>query len=425
MEKLHFMGVGGAGISAVAAFAKNALYSVSGCDIDPDSPYLKELNKLGIRIEKGHSPEHLTGVETLVVSPAIESLDPDNSELQQAKKTGLPIFTGEEFLAKNIIRDKKLIAVTGTHGKSTTTAMVGWILEKAGLDPSVMVGAIVSDWGTNYRVGKGDYFVVEADEYQEKFLLYYPDIEVITAIEMDHPEYFKNEEEVYEAFKKFALQVKNAGYLVFGPKVELINQQAHKVDFEKKHFNLRLIGEFNQDNASLAFSVGKILGIEEEVITKALESFNGVGRRFEFKGEEKGVKVFEDYAHHPTAIEVTTAAIAEKFPNNSIWVVYQPHMFSRTKYLFDDFVKVFQNLPVENVILVDIFAARQENTEKITSADIVKEVNKKSVKYIGDFEKTAYYLAANVKVGDIVVIMGAGDVYKLSEMLLEKLKNKS
>ncbi|HEY4694964.1 MAG TPA: Mur ligase domain-containing protein [Candidatus Nanoarchaeia archaeon] len=423
-RELHFMGIGGAGISAVAAFAHHAGYEVSGCDIDSNSSFLKELVKLGIRIEKSHDLEHINDTETLVVSPAIESLDPNNIELITAKEKKIPIFTGEEFLAQKLVGDKKVIAVTGTHGKSTTTAMVGWVLEKTGLDPSVLVGAVVNDWGTNYRIGKGNYFVIEADEYQEKFLLYQPDVAVVTAVEMDHPEYFKDEEAVKRAFRKFTLSVKENGYLVLGPNVQLDNPKAHKIEFSKRQFNLRLIGDFNQDNASLAWQVGKILGISEKTITQALESFNGVGRRFEFKGEEGGIKVFEDYAHHPTAVKVTTEAIRQKFPDNPIWIVYQPHMFSRTKYLLNEFVEVFKNLPVEHAVLIDIFAARQENLEKISSKDIVDRVRKENVKYIGEMEQAAYYLARHAQVGDIVIVMGAGDIYKLSSLFLEKLRNK-
>ncbi len=422
---LHFMGIGGAGISAVAAFAKNSGYTVSGCDIDKNSPYLPELEKLGIKINIGHSHEHLFGIEQLVVTPAIGNLDPDNQELVSAKERNITISIGEEFLAKNILGNKKVIAVTGTHGKSTTTAMVGWMLEKAGLDPNVLVGAVVTDWKTNYRLGRGDYFVLEADEYLEKFLLYTPQIAVVTAVEMDHPEYFADINAVKEAFQKFAQKVRSNGYLVLGKGVNLVNPSAHKVNLVRQDFQLRLIGDFNQDNASLAAQVGKLVGVGDSVIKSALESFNGIARRFEFKGEAGGIKVFEDYAHHPTAIKVTTQAAREKFPNSQIWLIYQPHLFSRTKYLLNEFVEVFKSLPANTIILVDIFAARETGVEDISSQDIVAAVKKDNVKYIGGLEQTADYIEQNAHEGDIVIVMGAGDVYKLSDMLLDKLRNKS
>ena len=195
-------------------------------------------------------------------------------------------------------------------------------------------------------------------------------------------------------------------------------------DFQIEKFSLKLIGNFNQVNASVAFEVSKLVGVKEESARASLENFNGVGRRFEFKGEEKGVKIFDDYAHHPTAIAATAEAVRAKFPTEKIWLIYQPHMFSRTKYLEKEFVETFKTIPIDEVILVDIFAARQENTENIESKDIVTQVEKDSVKYIGDFEATAGYLTSNVGVGDIVVVMGAGDVYKLSILLLNKLKNR-
>ncbi|HSX57827.1 MAG TPA: cyanophycin synthetase [Candidatus Saccharimonadales bacterium] len=427
-RRLHFMGIGGAGLSAVAELAKEAGYEISGCDLDKNSQFLKGLLKEKLNFEEGHDPSHLENIDELILSPAIESLDPKNPELLFAKEKNIPVSIGEEFLAKKLIGEKKLIAVSGTHGKSTTTAMVAKILEEAGLDPTVLVGAIVSDWGRNYRIGKGDYFVLEADEYQDKILLYSPYLSVITAIEMDHPEYFSSLDQLKESFEQFANS--SSDYVVLGENIQLkLNDEKVKVlklgqDFQIEKFDLKLIGEFNQTNASLAFEVAKCLGIDEEVAKKALEKFTGVGRRFEFHGEEKEVKVFDDYGHHPTAIKATAEAAREKFPDSKIWLIYQPHMFSRTKYLFDSFVEVFKEIPVDEIVLVDIFAARQENTENISSQHIVNEVKKSNTHYIGSLENTAYYLAKNVAVGDIVIVMGAGDIYKLSGMLLEKLKNK-
>src|SRR3990167_10593655 len=182
-RNIHFIGIGGAGVSAVAAFAKNIGFQISGCDIDLTSQFLDSLKKENVEISAGHSTAHLENVDLVVVSPAVESLDPDNQEILEARKRNIPVLIGEKFLADYILKNKKVIAVSGTHGKSTTTAMIGKILEDAGLDPCVLVGAIVSAWGKNFRLGKGDYLVLEADEYQEKFLLYSPYISVITVVE--------------------------------------------------------------------------------------------------------------------------------------------------------------------------------------------------------------------------------------------------
>lgn len=425
LKKIHFMGVGGAGISAVCLLSNQAGYEVSGCDLDQDSPFLKQLANKKIDLSFTHQSGHINDIDALVISPAIESLDPDNAELSEARQKNIPVFIGEEFLAKFLLAGKKLIAVSGTHGKSTTTAMIGSIFQQAGLDPTVLVGALVNDWGANVRFGKGDYFILEADEYKEKFLLYQPFIAVITAIEMDHPEYFKNEKEVTEAFKKFALQVERGGSLVLGKNVNLTVDHINKFNFEQKNFELNLLGNFNKENAATAFQVAKIVGIAETTVQKALSKFTGVARRFDFKGEQAGVKIFDDYGHHPSAIEKTITAAKEKFPTGRLWLIYQPHMFTRTAYLFDQFVASFKNSTADFIILVDIYAARQENKENISSLDLAKAVSKETVKYIGDFENTAFYIVKHAVAGDVVVVMGAGDIYKLSDLILRKLKNRA
>ncbi len=426
-KKVHFMGLGGAGISAVASFAKADDFEISGCDIDNSSPFLKSLIANGVPFFSTHDGAHVKNIDYLVVSPAIESLDPNNPEVAAAKEVNIPVLIGEEFLAKFIIGNKKLIAVSGTHGKSTTTAMIGKILEDAGFDPSVLVGAIVTDWGENFRIGNGEYFVIEADEYQKKFLLYHPYISVVTAIEMDHPEYFRDLAEIENAFRDFAARTQNGGQIVFGAKVPIAieNSKILGRDFSVENLNLKLLGGFNLENAALAAEVARLLGIENTKIKNSLENFSGIARRFELKGEVNGIKVFDDYAHHPTAIEATVNATLKKFPNNRIWLIYQPHMFSRTKKLFDQFVKVFKSLQVEETILVDIYAARQENKENISSLDIVNAVDSPKVNYIGDFAKTVEYVSSKVKPNDIVIVMGAGDIYKMSEMILEKLNGKN
>lgn len=427
-NKIHFMGIGGAGLSAVANLAKNAGFEVSGCDLDEGSPFLKNIFNKKIPFFPKHEESHLDNIDYLVISPAVETLDPKNPELNKGKEKNIPIYIGEEFLAKYLLPGKKVIAVSGTHGKSTTTAMIGKILEEAGLDPSVMVGAIVNDWGVNYRVGKGEYFVLEADEYKEKFLLYRPYISVVSAIEMDHPEYFINIDNLKKAFRKFIDQTIPEGKIILGKNLgfKINNKSVHVLakDFQINNFDLKLIGDFNQENAALAFETAKLIGIDKTKAKKTLEKFSGIARRFEFKGEEKGVKVFEDYGHHPSAIKATILAAKKKFSNKRIWLVFQPHMFSRTKYLFADFVEIFKNLPIEEIILVDIYAAREENKENISSKSVVEAVNSRKVKYIGNFEQSAFYLVKKLAVNDIVIVMGAGDIYKLSTLILKKLSNK-
>jgi len=434
--KIHFMGIGGAGTSSAAALAKEAGFEVSGCDADKGSVYLDELKRIGVSLEFEHDPAHLVEPNLLVVSSAINKSDSQNPETLEARKRGLKILPTEKFLSDHLVKDKFLIAVAGTHGKSTTTAMVGQILEDSGLDPTVYVGTLVTKWGRNYRFGRGKYFVIEADEYEEKFLNYQPNVGVITNIEFDHPDYYKNEDEIVIAFGKFVSRFKEDSKLILGTEAsesrnieELLKLVSNIVAVENFHeqlsLNLRVPGEHNLANARAAFLVGNLLNIDSEQIKKSLESFSGTARRFEFKDEINNIKIFDDYAHHPSEVMATIDAAREKFPKERIWLVFQPHTYSRTIALFDSFVKSFEEAKVDNLILVDIYAAREKDEKKINSLDLAKAVRTKKVVYIGLIEEAGAYLAKNVASGDIVINMGAGDIYKLSEILINKLEGQN
>ncbi|OGY26266.1 MAG: hypothetical protein A2Z11_00485 [Candidatus Woykebacteria bacterium RBG_16_43_9] len=417
------MGVGGAGCSAAFAIASSQGFQVTGCDIEKTSPYLDKRLKKFVSI--GHDPAHLKNSEVIAYSPAVTSFDSDNEELVMARKRGLEVLPWDLFVAKELLKNKFVIAVAGTHGKSTVTAMVGVLLEKAGIDPTCLVGAIVVDWGCNYRVGESKYFVIEADEYSEKFLNFTPNIAAITNIEFDHPEYFRDFDHLKETFKKFADKLQEDSVLIVGSDVNLKNNngKTNKVS-GPADLNLKMVGGFNQKNAAIAAAVAQELGIEKDSIKKTLESFKGVARRFEFIGEEKGVLVFDDYAHHPTAISETLRAVREKFPDKKILVVFQPHLFTRTKVLFDDFVRSFTEAPVDKIILVDIFAAREKDEAAVSSLDLTRAIVGGKAKYIPSLEGAATYLVKEVSVGDVVITMGAGDIYRLPTRLLEKLEGK-
>ena len=422
-KKIHFIGVGGAGCSAVFAIAWELGYKVSGCDNQLPSPYLdKKLSKF---VYTGHSSSHLAGIDLLVYSPAVPAYDPQNEELKVAAQRGIGSIPWERFVARELLPNKFVIAVAGTHGKSTVTAMIGAILEKAGLDPTVLVGALVSDWGRNYRVGKSKYFVLEADEYGEKFINFPADIGVITNVEFDHPEYFHDFEQLKKAFEKFTANMKKGSLLITGPNVDLENHQGRTVRVVKpEDWPLKMIGGFNKLNAEIAAAVARGLLVDENKIKNTLERFNGLARRFEFRGEEKGVLVFDDYAHHPTAVLKTLKAAREKFPAKKVWVVFQPHLYSRTKTFFNEFVIAFESSPVEKIILVDIFGAREKDTGEVKSLDLAKAIKGKEIKYFPGFEEAATYLAKETFSGDVVICMGAGDIYKLPEVLLGKLAGK-
>ncbi len=424
--KIHFLGIGGSGTSAAAAIAKSQGHTITGCDTQP-------INEFTINFDKeilltGHSPEHLAEIDLLVITPAITSLDPHNPELEKAREKNIQILTWQEFMGQNLMKEKTVIAVCGTHGKSTTTAMIGLMLEEAGLDPTVELGAIVPKWGTNFRIGKGKYFVVEADEFNDNLLNYHPEITVVTNIEMDHPEYFKSFEQLKTSFKKFFLQTKkyivaniadeNIAYIL---KDVMKESSLTCLDYSKNEFqfSLKVPGEYNIINAKAAQQVGLILGIDSESIKNTLTQFEGIGRRFEYLGEFKGAHVYTDFGHHPTEIKVTIQAAREKFPKEKLWLFYEPHMFSRTKALFDDFVKVFRKLPADEIIILDIYPSREVDTGMIHSEQLVQATNKNNVQY-NNPEHLRETLGKEIKKGDVLFFMGAGDIDKLARKLVLK-----
>lgn len=431
---VHFMGIGGSGMSAVASIALESGFKVSGCDLQGPTIYTKFLEKKGVKIYKGHSASHLRGVDILTVTPAVFDLSPDHPEFTNAKKKGI-VLTWQEFMGKYLQKDKFLLCVAGTHGKTTTTAMLGLVLEEAGFDPTVELGAIVPKWGANFRVGKSKYFVCEADEFHNNFLNYHPNLTILTNIEMDHPEYFKDFAAVLESFANFVRGSKN-GILVACGDDEGVRRLIEKKlknwsgkiiryslsQWEKEKIPLNLFGDHNRRNALGVLAAARVLGIEKEVVKKALADFRGAGRRMELVGEIKGVKVFDDYAHHPTQVKATLAGVRETFPKSRIWAVFQPHMFSRTKVLLDKFKNAFDL--VDEVILVDIYASREakdETKHTIHSRDVLRVIENPSKRYIGSLKETSKFLAKNVRKGDIVVCMGAGDIYKVSRWLVGNL----
>lgn len=408
--KIHFMGIGGSGISGVARIAKEQGFEVSGCDLE-ESPITHRLRKEGIPVELGHSASHLKKTDLLVHTPAVFYQSETHPEYKKAEAS----MIWEEFMAKYLQKDKYVIAVAGTHGKGTTTAMLSWILEQAGLDPTCEIGANLLDWDRkNYRIGKSKYFVCEADEFREKLLLYKPDLAVITSIEMDHPEYFKNFDAVLAAFRKFAAKAK----------VLIVNQDLKKYKLSPKaiyykplKLKLKLPGAHIKADAGAAAAAAKILGVKEPLIKKALESFSGLERRFEYRGEVEGVKIYDDYAHHPTAIAVNIAAVREVFPKKKVWAVFQPHMHSRLETLFGDFAKSLQL--ADRVIVIDVFTRRESGVTKPSGKDLALEIGSPKATYVGGgLQNVANFVSRNSQKGDIILVMGAGDVYKVSDLLL-------
>lgn len=425
MTKVHFLGIGGSGASGAAAIAEAQGFEVTGCDLQPQNEFTTLFKP--DQLLAGHDPVHLENVDILAVTPAIFSLDSNNPELLAAKEKNIPVLTWQQFLGEYLTRDKFVIAVCGTHGKTTTTAMIAGLLEDAGLDPTVLLGAIIPKWKTNYRIGKSKYFVVEADEFNDNFLPTKADITVVTNIEMDHPEYFKDFEAVKESFKKFMIQTRQtvlanltdpgAAEVV---KVAMKESGIQYLDYSRNELgvDLQIPGEFNRLNARATMQVGLLLGIDPEVIRKSLAGFTGAGRRFEYIGEYKMAKVYSDFGHHPTEIAKTMEAVREKFPKERVLLIYQPHMFSRTKALFDDFVKVFQHIPADQTFILDIYPSREVDTGLVTSKQLVDSINKPAISYLGSVTTALEKIKPEIQKGDVVFFMSAGDTDKLAKELV-------
>lgn len=419
-KKVHFLGIAGSGTSACARLAYEAGFKVTGCDKNLEGEFLKATT--GIESFNGHSPDHLDGIDILAVSPAILSLDPENPELLEAKKKKIQILTWQQFLGKYLTDGKFVIAVAGTHGKSTTTAMAGRMLQDCGFDPTVLLGANTHFWDNNFRIGKSKYFVIEADEFNDNYMSLEPDITILTNVEYDHPEYFKNYESYLRSFQNFLHKTKNtviANLKSPGVREALEEKKGTQepffppvIDFSKNliDFELPISGIHNVYAASAVFNLGINLGIDAAKIEKSLKTFPGIGRRMELLGEINGAKIFSDFAHHPTAVKVATEQLKKEYPEKDIWIVYQPHMFSRTKALFDDFVKAFKTLPAKGVAVIDIYPSRETDTGIIHSKDLVEAINDPKVEYAPDIAGFITQMKKYLSEKDIVIFMGAGDI---------------
>jgi UDP-N-acetylmuramate--alanine ligase len=481
---LHFMGIGGQGISAVAQMALRSGEMVTGCDRSI-SATVKELQQQGIRVEIGHRADHLDGVDTLVISPAVPALDPQNPELRAAQASGVQIVTWQELLGQ-FMDGKCVLSVSGVHGKSTTTSMLSLILTDAGLDPTCMIGAVVPRFGVNYRLGKSQYFVNEADEFNHNFWHYHPRLAIVKSIEYEHPEFFANYEVFLTAFEHFIrgmdmkgdwplpptllLNADNTGCLELlerlqdwpgrvltlsiedgrnklGSSAPTFEAYDIKLDGETSFrvkvrtgealpdrvIRLRLPGIFNVENALSALAAAHCIGIPADSIINTLENFGGTRRRFDIRhegplqlqhGQIDNVMLVDDYAHHPTAIAATLEGAHRRYPDRRLVAVYQPHMYSRTKVFFEQFLEAFD--AADLVIIADIFPAREQDTGLIHSRDLVAGLAERprfaqggaQVYHGGDVNETAQMLASQLHSGDLAVIMGAGDIYDVTEQLL-------
>lgn len=451
-KTIHCIGIGGIGLSAIAEILLSRGYNVTGSDMK-ESEMTTKLAKQGARVFIGHSRENVETADLLVYSAAVSM---ENPEIVRARERGIPVLSRAEMLGHLMEEYENSIAISGTHGKTTTTSMVSLIMDRAKMAPTILVGGNLSEIGGNCKVGNSRYFVTEACEYMDSFLSLRPKIEIILNIDSDHLDYFKDINQIVESFDTFAHLVPENGVIIAYDANPFVNQVTENLpnvvtfglhnncDYQGKNlkFNengmpsfdvynggreltrvqLNIPGEHNILNALAAFACTHTLGVDVDVIKETLEGFHGTERRFDVIGStSKGVKIVDDYAHHPTEIKATLSA-SQNVPHNKLWCCFQPHTYTRTMALFDEFAEAFNM--ADHLILAEIYAAREKNIYKISSeqlAERIKEIHPdKDVLFIDGFDKIAEYVEANAESGDMVITMGAGDIYKVGELLLNK-----
>ncbi len=468
MTRIHLIGIGGTGLSAIARVLLEMGHTVSGSD-RAESPFTRDLQAAGVTVSIGHRPENVRGADLVVRSSAIPD---DNSEVTAARAHRIPVLKRADFLG-SLMDGKTGIAVAGTHGKTTTTAMIAWMLSALGQDPSFIVGGVLANLGVNARAGKGSAFVIEADEYDRMFLGLKPTIEVVTNIEHDHPDCYPTPADFQAAFVEFMYHLPADGTLVacaddpgavwlltetkkMGKRIVaygisdqcsvISDQWALAKDLranDKGGFtfeaienpltgtlrsrksaivNLQVPGAHNVLNALAALTVAGLLDLPFTDAARALGQFTGTGRRFEVCGEANGVVIVDDYAHHPTEIRATLAAARARYPSRRIWAVWQPHTYSRTQALFSEFAAAFAD--ADEVIVTEIYAAR-EPKQDYSSKKVVDAMPRSSATkthFIAGLPEVSNYLVSNLRPGDVLLVLSAGDADQISTEVLTRLK---
>ena len=425
MKKAHFIGIGGIGMRALAQYFKDQDVVVTGSDRE-ESPVTELLEKKGMRIVIGQKAENVpTGADMAVYSDAVPE---DNLERARARELGIPQLSYFEMLG-GVSKGKKTVAVAGTHGKTTTTGMLAKILSDAGASPTAVVGSIVKDFGSNYLHGDSDIFVVEACEYRNHLLELSPHVLVITNLEWDHTDYFPSLEALQDTFRKAIDKVPAEGIIVTDPNnrniAPLLRQgyagQAHIIDYTKEPaYELRLPGEFNQNNARAAAAAARAVlpSITDSIIAASLEAFQGTWRRFEYKGKTaNGADVYDDYAHHPTAVKETLKALRAK-TNGKIIVAFHPHLYSRTRDLLDEFAVAFSD--ADRAFIAPIYAAREVDDGTISSEILAERIRATGIDATALDLDVIEKKLADAEKDDTIITMGAGDIYKVANALVAR-----
>jgi UDP-N-acetylmuramate--alanine ligase len=456
IQHVHLVGIGGIGMSGIAEVLVNMGFRVSGSDMRR-SNVTERLEKLGVEFSEGHAAESVDDAHVVVRSTAVRD---DNPEIVEARSRSIPVIARAEMLAELMRLKPHTIAVAGSHGKTTTTSMIATVLGHAGLDPTMVVGGVVGAFGSNARMGTSDLMVVEADESDRSFLMLTPTFAVVTNIDREHMDYYTDMTDVRKCFTDFANKVPFYGAAVLcldDPHVQAIipelthrrityglsaqaDVSAREVRYDQdfgSRFIVRRAGEavgevslnvpglHNVYNALAAITIGFELEVPFDVIARGLGLFTGVNRRFQTKGDVGGVLVVDDYGHHPTEIQATLAAAKVGSRGRRIVVLFQPHRYTRTKDLLDEFARSFNNADV--VLVTDIYAASEDPIEGVTAESLVEAIKRyghKQVRHVGTLDEAATALLAEANAGDMVLTLGAGNVYRVGEQLVEMLKDK-
>jgi len=456
MTHVHLIGIGGTGLSAIARVLLESGYTVSGSDLQ-ESPLGQAVQVAGAQVFVGHAAENIRGADLVVRSSAI----PDsNVEVQAARQQGLPVFKRADFLGQ-LMNNRQGIAVAGTHGKTTTTAMIAWMLSALGQDPSFIVGGVMSNLGTNAHAGTGAAFVIEADEYDRMFLGLRPQIALITNVEHDHPDIYPTPQNYQDAFGEFVGCLNPEGLLLLcadDPGAMELRQSADENDLRTLTYGvknpeadyraeslqsiagkgfafeaswedqnlaeiaLQIPGEHNVLNALAALAIAHQLGLPLEAAAQALSEFRGTGRRFEVLGEAGGVTIIDDYAHHPTEIRATLAAASARYPGRDLWVVWQPHTYSRTKALFDEFAASFAE--AHHVIVTEVYRSREPLDANFSAQLVVQAMRHKDAHFVPTLAEVTSFLLARLKPGDVLLVFSAGDADQVSAQILASLQHK-
>lgn len=409
LKKAYLIGIKGTGMAGLAVILKKSGYRVSGSDVKDKFFTDSILRRAGIKYHQNFSPKNLPLKDDVwfISSNAYLGRNIENPEIGELKKKKIPITAYPEAAAK-LFNKKFGIAVTGTHGKTTTAALIASILKKAGKEPTALIGGEVMEWKSNVLTGKGDFFILEADEYREQFLKYRPNIIAVTNIDYDHPDYFKNRKVYQNAFRKFKKNLKLGGKIFYTSK---------KI---RRHFKTSLLGQHNQENIYLARTIALYLGIADKIIKKAIVNFKGIRRRLEKIGVYKNNILIDDYAHNPEKVMASLKALRQAYPSKKIAVIFQPHTFSRTKKFLKEFAKALTI--ADNIYLLDIYGSAREKKGKINSGKLVKEIKKlgRSATNLKTIENAIRFCRRDNVPKGLWVTMGAGNVCEVAYVLIKR-----